>query len=51
MLYREIIAVCSQIHIKHINILCRRSEEWVLRQMVHIVTIVLSLLLDGCCVH
>jgi hypothetical protein len=25
MLYREIIAVCSQIHIKHINTLCGRN--------------------------
>jgi hypothetical protein len=27
MLYREIIAVCSQIHIKHINILCGQNVE------------------------
>jgi hypothetical protein len=26
-LYREIIAVCSQIHIKHINTLCGRNVE------------------------
>jgi len=25
MLYREIIAVCSQIHTKHINTLCRKK--------------------------
>jgi hypothetical protein len=25
MLYREIIAVCSEIHTKHINILCGRN--------------------------
>jgi len=25
MLYREIIAVCSQIHTKHINTLCERN--------------------------
>jgi len=27
MLYREIIAVCSQIHTKHINTLCERNVE------------------------
>ena len=27
MLYREIIAVCSQIHTKHINSLCGQSIE------------------------
>jgi hypothetical protein len=27
MLYREIIAVCSQIHIKHINTLCGQNAE------------------------
>ena len=27
MLYREIIAVCSQIHIKHINTLCGLNVE------------------------
>ena len=27
MLYREIIAVCSQIHIKHINTLCEQNTE------------------------
>ena len=27
MLYRETIAVCSQIHIKHINTLCGRNVE------------------------
>ena len=29
MLYREIIAVCSQIHTKHINILCGQNVEFV----------------------
>jgi hypothetical protein len=29
MLYREIIAVCSQINTKHINTLCRQSTEFV----------------------
>jgi len=27
MLYREIIAVCSQIHTKHINTLCGHNVE------------------------
>ena len=27
MLYREIIAVCSQIHTKHINTLCGQNAE------------------------
>jgi hypothetical protein len=27
MLYREIIAVCSQIHVKHINTLCGQNLE------------------------
>jgi hypothetical protein len=29
MLYREIIAVCSEIHTKHINTLCRQKVEFV----------------------
>ena len=29
MLYREIIAVCSQIHTKHINTLCVQNVEFV----------------------
>jgi len=28
MLYREIIAVCSEIHTKHINTLCGQSVEY-----------------------
>jgi hypothetical protein len=28
MLYREIIAVCSEIHIKHINTLCGQNAEF-----------------------
>ena len=27
MLYREIIAICSQIHTKHINTLCEQNVE------------------------
>jgi hypothetical protein len=29
MLYSEIIAVCSEIHTKHINTLCRQNVEFV----------------------
>ena len=28
MLYKEIIAVCSQIHTKHINTVCGQNEEF-----------------------
>jgi len=28
MLYREIIAVCSEIHTKHVNTLCRQNVEF-----------------------
>jgi hypothetical protein len=39
MLYREIIAVCSQIHTKHINALCGQNVEFVnVKLVVHIVT-------------
>jgi hypothetical protein len=39
MLYREIIAVCSQIHTKHINTLCGRNVELLnVKLAVHIVT-------------
>ena len=39
MLYREIIAVCSQIHTKHINILCGQNVELLdVKLAVHIVT-------------
>ena len=39
MLYREIIAVCSQIHIKLINILCGQNVELLnVKLAVHIVT-------------
>jgi hypothetical protein len=29
MLYREIIAICSEIHTKHINTLCGQNVEFV----------------------
>jgi len=39
MLYREMIAVCSEIHKKHINILCGQNVELLNgRLVVHIVT-------------
>jgi len=39
MLYRDIIAVCSQIHAKHINTLCGQNVEFpMLNLVVHIVT-------------
>ena len=42
MLYREIIAVCSQIHTKHTNTLCGQNVELLnVKLVVHIVTTVL----------
>ena len=39
MLYGEIIAVCSQIHTKHINTLCGQNVELLnVKLAVHIVT-------------
>jgi len=39
MLYMEIIAVCSQIHIKHINTVCGQNVEFLsVKLVVHIVT-------------
>jgi len=39
MLYKEIIAVCSQIHTKHINTLCGQNVQFlVLSLVVHIIT-------------
>jgi len=39
MLYREIIAVCSQIHTKHINTRCGQNVELLnVKLVVHIVT-------------
>jgi hypothetical protein len=39
MLYREIIAVCSQIHTKHINTLCGQNVELLnVKRVVDIVT-------------
>ena len=42
MLYREIIAVCSQIHTKHINTLCVQNVVLLnVKLVVHIVTTLL----------
>ena len=39
MLYREMIAVCSQIHTKHINTLCGQNVELLdVKLVVYIVT-------------
>jgi len=39
MLYSEIVAVCSQIHTKHINTLCGQNVEFVnVKLAVHMVT-------------
>ena len=39
MLYKEIIAVCSQIHTKHINTLCGQNVELLnIKLAVHMVT-------------
>ena len=43
MLYMEIIAVCSQIHTKHINTLCGQNIELLnVKLVVHIATTVLQ---------
>ena len=34
MLYREIIAVCSEIHTKHINTLCGQKVESLIDKLV-----------------
>jgi len=40
MLYREIIAVCSQIHTKHVNTRCGQNVELLnVKLAVHILTI------------
>jgi len=40
MVYREIIAVCSELHMRHINILCGQNVELLnVNLAVHILTI------------
>jgi hypothetical protein len=52
MLYREIIAVCSQIHTKHINTLCGQNAELLnVKLVVHMVTtITTDTAQQTCCV-
>ena len=39
MLYRELIAVCSEIHTKHVNAVCGQNVELLnVKLAVHIVT-------------
>jgi len=48
MLYREIIAVCSEIHTKHLNTLCGQNVEFVnIKLVVHIVTTGLSRVINS----
>ena len=43
MMYREIIAVCSEIHTKHINTVCGQNVQLLnVKLVVHIVTTGLS---------
>jgi len=49
MLHREIIAVCSQIHTKHINTLCGQKKELLnVKLVVHIVITVLYMVTVIC---
>ena len=42
MLYREIIVVCSEIRIKHINTVCGQKAELLnVKQLVHKVSLLL----------
>ena len=48
MLYREIMAVCSQIHTKHINTLCGQNVELLNAKLaLHIVTTGFKVLTSG----
>ena len=52
MLYREIIAVCSEIHTKHINSVCGQNVELLsVKVMVHIITTVLYMVEIILCVY
>jgi hypothetical protein len=49
MLYREIIAVCSEIHTKHINTLCGQNVELLnVKLVVHNVSVRLLKLMYLC---
>ena len=46
MLYRDAIAVCSQIHTKHVNTLCGQNVQFVnVKLVVHIVATGLNYIL------
>jgi hypothetical protein len=49
MLYREIITVCSEIHIKHINTLCRQKVELLALNEIQLEPVNVDLLAS--CVH
>ena len=52
MLYREIMAVCSQIHTKHINTLCGQNVELLnVKLVVQIVTIGIYWVTSRCVHH
>ena len=49
MLYRKIMAVCSEIHTKHINTLCGQNVELLnVKLVVHIVTTGLQITYNLC---
>ena len=51
MLYREIVAVCSEIHTKHINTLCEQNVELLnVKLVVHIVTTTVYRVKDTPCI-
>jgi len=51
MLYSEITAVCSQLHTKHINTLCRQNVQLLnVKLLVHLVTTG-GTFSDHCAVH
>ena len=47
MLYREIIAVCSEIHTKHINTLCGQNVELLNVKSDHLVLLGVKLMRCG----
>ena len=51
MLYREIIAVCSEIHTKHINTLCGQNVELLNVKLVVCIVTTGSTYSDHCAVH
>jgi hypothetical protein len=47
MLYREIIAVCSEIHTKHTNALCGQNVEFVNVKLVVCVCVYIYMVTTG----